>query len=129
MTPTDLANYVRCPHRVFLDKHGDPAAKLPPNAFTELLWAGGLSHEATIIDGLDVATVDTTLSYPERAAATHALMALGAAARAANALTHFGSAHRSGSAREFLHPGVNVSTGATPPAFCFSCPGFPPRSA
>ena len=80
MTPTDLANYVRCPHRVFLDKHGDPAAKLPPNAFTELLWAGGLSHEATVIDGLDVATVDTTLSYPERAAATHALMAQGVAA-------------------------------------------------
>jgi hypothetical protein len=33
MTPTDLANYVRCPHRVFLDRRGDPTEKLPPNAF------------------------------------------------------------------------------------------------
>ena len=80
MTPTDLANYVRCPHRVFLDRHGDPDEKLPPSVFTELLWAGGRSHEEDTIAGLQVETVDQVSSIPERAAATHALMQRGVAA-------------------------------------------------
>lgn len=79
-TPTDLANYVRCPHRVFLDRHGDQAAKLPPNAFTELLWAGGRAHESDTIAGLQVETIDHATTLPERLAATRELMARGVAA-------------------------------------------------
>jgi uncharacterized protein len=51
-TATDLANYVRCAHRVFLDVNGDEAEKLPPSRFLEMLWEGGRAHEAEIIAGI-----------------------------------------------------------------------------
>jgi predicted RecB family nuclease len=80
MTPTDLANYVRCPHRVFLDQNGDPAERLPPSAFAELLWAGGRKHEDLIVSGLNLESVDHDRPLPERLEATEELMARGVAA-------------------------------------------------
>jgi len=80
MTPTDLANYVRCPHRVFLDRAGDASEKLPPSAFAELLWAGGRKHEDLIISGLNLDAVDHVRPLAERLEATELLMARGVAA-------------------------------------------------
>src|ERR1700682_1370823 len=80
MTPTDLANYVPCPHRVFLDRAGDASEKLPPSAFAELLWSGGRKHEDLIVSGSNLDAVDHARPLPERLEATDLLMARGAAA-------------------------------------------------
>ena len=51
-TATQLADYVRCAHRVVLDRTGDPAKKLAPSPFLQLLWEGGRLHEDAVIAGL-----------------------------------------------------------------------------
>ncbi|HEY2092711.1 MAG TPA: TM0106 family RecB-like putative nuclease [Thermoanaerobaculia bacterium] len=79
-TPTDLANYVRCAHRVFLDRAGDTAERLPPSAFAELLWAGGRRHEDAIIAGLNLETVEHDRPLAERLETTQLLMARGVSA-------------------------------------------------
>ncbi len=57
ITASQLYNYVRCPHRVFLDIYGNPAEKDESNAFVELLWEQGVDHEARIVAELGVTTI------------------------------------------------------------------------
>jgi len=45
LTAQDLYNYVRCPHRVYLDSNGDPKEKSEVNLFLKLLWEKGLQTE------------------------------------------------------------------------------------
>jgi uncharacterized protein len=76
LTATDIANLARCARRIYLDAHGDPAAKLPPSTVRQLLWEEGREHEEEVIAGLEYATV---LHGPpdERLAATRELMRKG----------------------------------------------------
>ena len=76
LTATDIANLARCARRIYLDAHGDPAAKLPPSTVRQLLWDEGREHEEEVIAGLEYATV---LHGPpdERLAATRELMRKG----------------------------------------------------
>ncbi len=75
-TATDIANYVRCARRSYLDVHGDPAKKLPPSAFLQLLWEGGRVHEDDVI-GRWAAVPVPAGTLPERAAKTVQLMEKG----------------------------------------------------
>lgn len=45
ITAQDLYNYVKCPHRVYLDNNGDPKEKSEVNLFVKLLWEKGLQTE------------------------------------------------------------------------------------
>lgn len=73
---TDIANYVRCARRSYLDVHGDEAKKLPPSAFLQMLWEGGRTHEDDVI-GRWAAVAVPAGSLVERAAATVQLMEKG----------------------------------------------------
>ena len=45
ITASMLYSYTCCPHRVFLDVHGDPAERDPVSPFVELLWERGAAFE------------------------------------------------------------------------------------
>ena len=45
ITAEDLYNYVKCPHRVYLDSNGDRKEKSEVNLFVRLLWEKGLQTE------------------------------------------------------------------------------------
>ncbi|MEO8381684.1 MAG: hypothetical protein ABI779_18630, partial [Acidobacteriota bacterium] len=77
LTATDIANLARCAQRIYLDAHGDPAAKLPPTTVRQLLWEEGREHEEDVIAGLEYATVPHGTAG-ERIAATRELMRAGA---------------------------------------------------
>lgn len=57
VTPTitwdQFYHYANCPHRVFLDQHGDPAERDPISDFTRLLWERGVLHEKHVISELE----------------------------------------------------------------------------
>lgn len=44
-----LYDFSQCPHRVYLDVHGDPAERDEPNPFVQMLWEHGNVHEDTIV--------------------------------------------------------------------------------
>lgn len=75
-TATDLANFVRCEHRIFLDANGDRTLALPPSAEMQRLWDEGRVHEERVLDTLDSTSVTGT-TPAERRAATLAAMAEG----------------------------------------------------
>jgi predicted RecB family nuclease len=77
LTATDIANLARCAQRIYLDAHGDAAAKLPPTTVRQLLWEEGREHEEDVISALDYVTVPYG-SAADRLVATRALMASGA---------------------------------------------------
>lgn len=68
ISASQLYNYSQCPHRVYLDVHGDPAQRDEPNAFVQMLWDHGNVHEKTIVSALTVAD----LSGLDDAAREHA---------------------------------------------------------
>lgn len=76
-TATDLANFVRCSHRVFLDANGDTTAALRPSAEMQRLWEEGRAHEVAVIEQLQPTQVSGSTTA-DREAATLALMAAGA---------------------------------------------------
>ena len=78
-TATDLANFIRCAHRVYLDANGDAKERLPPSRFLEMLWEGGRAHEAEIIAGVGGLEVPAG-TLTERVEATIHLMEDGAPA-------------------------------------------------
>jgi uncharacterized protein len=80
VTAQDLYNYTRCPHRVYLDTHGDPAERSEASPFVELLWEMGLQTEREYLGTLGEATVEdlSGLALEEAEARTRALMAQGA---------------------------------------------------
>lgn len=46
ITGSMLHDLVRCDHRVLLDLHGDEGSRNKTNEFVEMLWEGGVEHEA-----------------------------------------------------------------------------------
>ena len=74
---TDLANYARCSHRVFLDLNGNRAEALLPSAEVQRLWDEGREHEALVMTTLSPAVV-AGATPEQRVADTHRLMAEGA---------------------------------------------------
>ena len=54
ISATQLYDYVRCPHKVFLDVFGNDSKKDAASPFVELLWEQGLAHESTIAAQLDI---------------------------------------------------------------------------
>lgn len=51
ITAQGLYNYVKCPHRVYLDNNGDPKEKSEVNLFVKLLWEKGLQTEKESFGG------------------------------------------------------------------------------
>jgi predicted RecB family nuclease len=74
---TEIANFARCAHRIFLDANGPAAEAAPPTAEMERLWAEGREHEARIVATLAVETA-SGFTAQERRASTLALMTAGA---------------------------------------------------
>jgi predicted RecB family nuclease len=75
VTGTNLFQRERCPRAVWLEFHGDPSKKLPPDAATQAVMALGREHEETIVSRLEAVEP----KYPPRdfeagARATQALM-------------------------------------------------------
>lgn len=56
LTATDVASMTRCEHRVYLDRFGNPEAKVPYSEFVQILWESGRLHEEEVIAGLAYVT-------------------------------------------------------------------------
>lgn len=54
ISASQLYDFSQCPHRVFLDVHGNPAERDESDAFVQMLWDHGNTHEAAIVAGLQV---------------------------------------------------------------------------
>lgn len=72
----DFYDFNKCSHRVYLNRFGDPAEKLPESEFLNLLFENGTAHEWEIVKGLEYET-PAGESLEERAAATLELMKRG----------------------------------------------------
>ena len=75
ITATMLRDLVVCERRPWLDAHGEPGDRAPVASFVELLWGGGMAHEAEVLAALAGEVVDLrgeTFDY--RATATLAAM-------------------------------------------------------
>ena len=66
ISATQIYNYVQCPHRVNLDIFGNPAERDEPNAFVELLWEQGITHENDIVTKLGITANLKNISLAER---------------------------------------------------------------
>jgi len=49
ITAQDFYDYDKCPHRVYLNNHGNPDEKLPFSDFLNLLFESALVHERKIV--------------------------------------------------------------------------------
>lgn len=65
ITASMLYNLSQCPHRLFLDVHGDPAGRDPESGFLRLLWEKGTEYEKSVIEGLHMPFTDLSASPPE----------------------------------------------------------------
>jgi predicted RecB family nuclease len=52
VTAQDFYDYDKCPHRVYLNRFGDPKEKLPQSDFLNLLFERALDHERDVINDL-----------------------------------------------------------------------------
>jgi uncharacterized protein len=64
ITAQDLYNYTKCAHRVYLDAHGDPAARSRASAFVRLLWEMGLQTEREYVRALGDIAYETLQALP-----------------------------------------------------------------
>ena len=58
ITASMLYDLVSCPHRVTMDIFADPADRDEVSPFVQLLWKRGLTHEHSVMAGLDVPFLD-----------------------------------------------------------------------
>jgi predicted RecB family nuclease len=77
ITAQDFYDFDKCPHRVYLNRYGDPAEKLPESDFLNLLFENGTTHAWEVVKELEYET-PTGDSLEERAASTVKLMKRGA---------------------------------------------------
>lgn len=77
VTAQDFYDYDKCPHRVFLNRFGDPNEKLPHSDFLNLLFENALTHEHEVVEDLGY-EVPTGATLEERALSTLQLMQVGA---------------------------------------------------
>lgn len=78
LSATQAYNFCQCPHRLGLDVHGDSSKRDEPNPFVELLWEGGVAHEADTIKDLGISVDLSRLPHDEREQATLQAIADGA---------------------------------------------------
>jgi predicted RecB family nuclease len=76
ITAQDFYDHDKCPHRVYLNRHGDPSQKLPQSEFLNLLFDNALTHEWEVVKELEYETPKGD-SLEERAAVTLDLMRRG----------------------------------------------------
>lgn len=77
VTAQDFYDYEKCPHRVYLNRHGDPNEKLPHSEFLNMLFERALLHEQEVIRNL-VYEVPLGERLEDRFLATFELMSRGA---------------------------------------------------
>lgn len=78
ISASQLYDFVSCPHRVWLDIHGDPTRRDEASAFVQLLWEQGIDHEQNVLQGLAVTVDLADTPVEEREASTRAAIAAGA---------------------------------------------------
>jgi predicted RecB family nuclease len=76
VTAQDFYDYDKCPHRVYLNRFGDPGEKLPQSEFLNLLFEHALLHEQDVIGDLRYEMPKGT-TLEERALSTLQLMQSG----------------------------------------------------
>ncbi|MFZ0885037.1 MAG: TM0106 family RecB-like putative nuclease [Candidatus Acidiferrales bacterium] len=76
ITAQDFYDYDKCPHRVFLNRFGDPNEKLPNSDFLNLLFEHALTHEHKVVEDLSYVTPEGT-TLEDRALSTMQLMRAG----------------------------------------------------
>jgi predicted RecB family nuclease len=72
----DFYDFDKCPHRVFLNRFGDSAEKLPQSDFLNILFEEALLHEQDVIKGLSYETPGG-ITLEEQALSTLQLMQKG----------------------------------------------------
>jgi len=77
VTAQDFYDFHKCPHRVFLNRSGNPKEKLPLSEFLNLLFERALVHEQEVIKDLPHVTPEGK-TLEEQAASTIKLMEAGA---------------------------------------------------
>jgi predicted RecB family nuclease len=76
ITAQDFYDFDKCPHRVYLNRYGDQAEKLPESDFLNLLFENGTAHEWEIVRDMEYKT-PAGESLEERATTTLELMKRG----------------------------------------------------
>jgi len=69
ITASDLFNFAKCPHRPFMDRHGDPTLKVEIHPLVKLLRESGVQYETKVIESLkeqhpDKKFIDIGLEQP-----------------------------------------------------------------
>jgi predicted RecB family nuclease len=77
ITAQDFYDFDKCPHRVYLNRFGDPKEKLPNSDFLNLLFENALRHERDVIADMIYETPEGS-TLEERAVSTLQLMQAGA---------------------------------------------------
>jgi predicted RecB family nuclease len=77
ITAQDFYDFDKCPHRVYLNRFGDPREKLPHSDFLNMLFENALTHEQDVVREMRYET-PTGSTLEERAASTLELMRAGA---------------------------------------------------
>jgi uncharacterized protein (TIGR02679 family) len=73
----ELTTFSRCPHRAYLDRHGNPDHRVPTSAFLELLWEDSALLAETVLAGSDAARVEQDAPWELRRQRTLDLMHAG----------------------------------------------------
>jgi len=73
ITAQDFYDFDKCPHRVYLNRFGDPKEKLPHSDFLNLLFENALRHERNVIADMVYETPEGT-TLEQRALSTFQLM-------------------------------------------------------
>ncbi|GAG08972.1 unnamed protein product, partial [marine sediment metagenome] len=66
ITASMLYDLVQCPHRSYLDVHGDPSEKDSVSPFVQLLWDRGHAFEKEVIERLEEPFTDLSPHSPEQ---------------------------------------------------------------
>jgi predicted RecB family nuclease len=77
VTAQDFYDYDKCPHRVFLNRFGNPEEKLPHSDFLNMLFENALTHEHDVVEGLAY-EMPKGATLQDRALSTLQLMRSGA---------------------------------------------------
>lgn len=77
VTAQDFYDHDKCPHRVFLNRFGNPQEKLPHSDFLNMLFENALTHEHVVVEGLTY-DMPKGATLQDRALSTLELMRSGA---------------------------------------------------
>jgi hypothetical protein len=112
VTAQDFYDYEKCPHRVFLNHHGQPKERLPLSDFLNLLFERALVHEEDVVKDLPH---NIPGGKTQEAACTVALRAGVERIATVFSLPGFVSLSAGGSGRskfELLHKPVDMKSGS-----------------